>query len=71
MYLSVGDYAKIEKALKECTPSGEAYEALPEEKKRIFHEAYKAMMETYRHYLRENEMANRNTKKYRERKKKK
>lgn len=69
MYLSVGNYAKIEKALKECTPSGEEYNSLPEDKKRILLEADKAMLDTYRQYLKDNSRANGNTKKYRERRK--
>lgn len=56
MYLSTGNYVKIEKALKEL-PSGEAYDALPEEKKRIIDDANTAIKNTYIQYLNDNKRA--------------
>ena len=65
MYLSVGDYAKIEKAFKECLPNGEAYDALPDEKKKIIQEAGKAMLDTYKRHLRNNQRSADNARKRR------
>ncbi len=65
MYLSVTNFAKIEKVFKECLPAGEDFESLPKTKQKMITDAETAMLETYNGYIRSNENAKLRTREYR------
>jgi hypothetical protein len=70
MYLSIDNYTKIEKMFRVCLPNGAEYEALPQEKKDLIQSGAKALLDTYNGYLKSNEIAKINKRRYDKEKKK-